>query len=51
MAAVLNVVGSLFVVFNSAALRKEEFEIFDEEGGAAESKPEESTEADEPLIA
>ena len=50
VAAVLNVVGSLFVVFNSARLVREgeEFEIFDEEGGATESKPEESSEADEP---
>ena len=50
VAAVLNVVGSLFVVFNSARLVREgeEFEIFDEEGEVTESKPEESSEADEP---
>ena len=50
VAAVLNVVGSLFVVFNSARLVREgeEFEIFDEEGRATKSKPEESSEADEP---
>ena len=52
VAAVLNVVGSLFVVFNSARLVREgeEFEIFDEEEGATESKPESSSEADEPAL-
>ena len=50
VAAILNVVGSLFVVFNSARIVREgeEFEIFDEEGEATESKPEASSEADEP---
>jgi Cd2+/Zn2+-exporting ATPase len=50
VAAFLNVVGSLAVVFNSARIVREgeEFEIFDEEGEATGSKPEESSEADEP---